>query len=100
MSRDFQQAGSLLSIVKHSKHKDCAHLFKHLREKGTELFCELLYFIVNGYLELKPTSHAKLKTKIKKCIKEIKTLITRGGCSMPQPKRFGESSIGCGRFQL
>ena len=42
MSRDFQQAGSLLSIVKHSKHKDCAHLFRHLSEKGTELFCELL----------------------------------------------------------
>ena len=76
MSREFQQASSLLSIVKHSNHKDCAHLFRNLSEKGTEVFCELLYFIVNGYLELKTSSHVKIKSKIKKCIKEIKTLIT------------------------
>ena len=65
MSRNLEKAGSLLNIICRSKRKDCVHFFDHLSDKGVELFCKLLYFIVSGDLELHPAARSKLK-KIKK----------------------------------
>ena len=76
MSRNFQQAGSLFSIIKHCRRQDCANLFKYLDDQGTEIFCELLHFIVKGDLELYPASHTKIKKKLSKYLKEFKRLIT------------------------
>ena len=66
MSRHLQKAGSLLNIICRSKHIDCVHLFENLNDKGIELICKLLYYIVSGDLTLDPTSHTKLKKKLKK----------------------------------
>lgn len=74
MSRHLQKAGSLLNIICRSKHTDCVHLFENLNDKGIEIICKLLYYIVSGDLTLDPTSHARLKKKIKKHITEIKRL--------------------------
>ena len=76
MSRNFQQAGSLFSVIKHCRRQDCANLFKYLDDRGTEIFCELLHFIIRGDLELYPASHTRIKKNIKKYVKEIKRLIT------------------------
>ena len=76
MSRNFQQAGSLFSVIKHCRLQDCVNLFKYLDDRGTEIFCELLHFIVRGDLELYPASHTRIKKRLKKYVKEIKRLIT------------------------
>ena len=76
MSRNFQQAGSLFHVVKHCRRQDCSNLFRYLDDRGTEIFCELLHFIIRGDLELYPASHTRIKKKIKKYVKEIKRLIT------------------------
>ena len=74
MSQHLQKAGSLLNIICRSKHADCINFFENLNDKGIELICKLIYYIVSGELTLDPTSHARLKKKIKKHITEIKRL--------------------------
>lgn len=74
MSHHLQKAGSLLNIICRSKHTDCINLFENLSEKGIELICKLIYYIVSGNLTLHPTSHTRLRKKIKKHINEIKRL--------------------------
>ena len=74
MSHNLEKAGSLLNIICRSKRKDCVHFFDHLNDKGVELICKLLYFIVCGDLELHSASYTKLKKKLKKHVKEIKKL--------------------------
>ena len=76
MSRNFQQAGSLFHVIKHCRRQDCTNLFKYLNDRGTEIFCELLHFIIRGDLVLNPASHTRIKKKLKKYVKEIKRLIT------------------------
>ena len=61
MSRNLEKAGSLFNIICRSKHEDCVSFFDHLNDRGIELVCKLLYFIISGDLELHSTSHEKLK---------------------------------------
>ena len=74
MSRHLQKAGSLLNIICRSTHADCKNFVENLDEKGTELICKLIYYIVSGELALDPSSHIRLKKKIKKHLKTIKQL--------------------------
>ena len=74
MSRHLKKAGSLLNIICRSNYADCVNFFENLDVKGIELICKLIYYIVSGELSLNPTSHARLKRKIKKEISNIKKL--------------------------
>ena len=74
MSSYLQKAASLLNIIYRSKHADCVNFFENLNDKGIELICKLIYYIVSGEITLHPTSHARLKRKIKKHITDIKRL--------------------------
>ena len=74
MSGHLRKAASLLNIIYRSKHTDCVNFFENLNDKGIELICKLIYYIVSGEITLHPTSHARLKKKIKKHITEIKRL--------------------------
>ena len=76
MSKKLKKADSIFKLLKQGNQNDCINLFKHLNYTGVELFCELLYFIINGDFELKPSTHVRLKKKIKNFIKPIKKLIT------------------------
>ena len=74
MSAHLQKAASLLNIIYRSKHSDCVNFFENLNDKGIELICKLIYYIVSGEITLHPTSHLRLKKKIKKHLTQIKRL--------------------------
>ena len=74
MSRHLEKAGSLLNIIYRSSYADCVNFLENLDGKGIELICKLIFYIVSGELSLNPTSHARLKQKIKKNISNIKKL--------------------------
>ena len=74
MGGHLKKAASLLKIIWRSNHTDCVNFFQNLNDKGVELICKLIYYIVSGELTLDPTSHARLKKKIKKHLTEIKRL--------------------------
>ena len=74
MSRHLKKAGSLLNIICRSNYTDCINFFENLDHKGIELICKLIYYIVSGELTLDPTTHTRLKKKIKKHIRNIKQL--------------------------
>lgn len=90
MSRNLEKAGSLFNIICRSKHEDCVSFFDHLNDRGIELVCKLLYFIISGDLELHSTSHEKLKKKLKKHKNEIKKLflVPRHDLDIAKKKKF------------
>ena len=59
MSAHLQKAASLLNIICRSKHTDCVNFFENLNDKGIELICKLIYYIVSGEITLHPSSHAR-----------------------------------------
>ena len=87
---NFQQAGSLFRILKHCRYEDCLPFFQYLDDRGTEIFCELLHFIVKGDLEIPPAARAKIKKRLKGHAKEFKRLITppRGARDIRAKKRI------------
>ena len=74
MSLQLKKAGSLLNIICRSSYKDCTSFVENLDDKGIELICKLIYYIVSGDLALDSNSHARLKKKIKKDITDVKKL--------------------------
>ena len=63
MSHHLKKAGSLLNIICKSSHKDCTNLFENLDDKGIELICKLIYYIVSGDLTLDSNSHTRLNRR-------------------------------------
>ena len=90
MSRHLEKAGSLLNIIYRSSYADCVNFLENLDGKGIELICKLIFYIVSGELSLNPTSHARLKQKIKKNISNIKKLflIPRNPKDLSEKKKF------------
>ena len=82
MGGRLKKASSLLNIICRSNHADCVNFFENLNDKGIELICKLIYFIVSGELTLHPTTRTRLKKKIKKHITKIKELFV-----IPQTSR-------------
>ena len=74
MGGHLKKAASLLNIIYRSNHADCVNFFENLNDKGVELICKLIYYIVSGELTLHPTTHTRLKKKIRKHISDIKKL--------------------------
>ena len=74
MGGHLKKAASLLKIICRSNHTDCVNFFENLNDKGIELVCKLIFYIVSGEVKLDPTVHTRLKKKIKKHIAEIKNL--------------------------
>ena len=74
MSQHLKKAASLLNIIRKSNHTDCVNFVENLNDRGIELICKLIYFIVSGDLTLDSFSHVRLKKKLKKHVREIKQL--------------------------
>lgn len=74
MSRHLKKAGSLLNIICRSSYSDCVNFFENLDYKGIELICKLIYYITSGEITFDPTSHKRLRKKIRKHIRNIKRL--------------------------
>ena len=48
MSKKLEKASSLLNVIKKLKHQDCANFLNHLDDRGIELLCHILHYVLNG----------------------------------------------------
>ena len=71
-----EQAVSLFTAIKHLKGHDCSNFINHLDDKGIELLCRIIHYILNGELQLGPRARGKLRNKIRGNLQEFKSLTT------------------------
>lgn len=76
MTQSLEKAASLLSVIKKLNDKDCIHFLQHLDDRGVELVCRILHYVLNGELTLKPRTKNRLRSKIKTHLSEFKRLAT------------------------
>ena len=62
MSKTLGKASSLFNVIKKLKHQDCANFLSHLDDRGVELFCRILHYVLNGDLPI----HGKARTRLQK----------------------------------
>ena len=58
MSKTLGKASSFINVIKKLKHQDCANFLSHLNDRGVELLCCILHYILNGDLPI----HGKART--------------------------------------
>ena len=83
MSKKLEKAASLLATIKKIGHKDCAHFLQHLDDRGVELICRILHYVLNGDLQLHGRARGKLRNQIKSELSDFKRLAT-------PPRRFSD----------
>ena len=52
MTKKLEKASSLFNVIKRLKHQDCENFLNHLDDRGVELLCRILHYVLNGDLPL------------------------------------------------
>ena len=76
MSKLLTEASSLFNIIKHTKNHDCSNFFKHLTDRGVELLCRIISYILRGDFIIADKVRGKLRKKIKNYMLQFKRLAT------------------------
>ena len=65
MSKTLGKASTLFYVIKKLKHQDCTNFLSHLDDRGVELLCRILHYVLNGDLPI----HGKVRTQLQKKIR-------------------------------
>ena len=65
MSKTLEKASTLFYVINKLKHQDCANFLSHLDDRGVELLCRILHYVLNGDLPI----HGKVRTQLQKKIR-------------------------------
>ena len=65
MSKTLGKASSHFNVIKKLKHQDCANFLSHLDDRGVELLCHILHYVLNRDLPI----HGKVRTRLQKKIR-------------------------------
>ncbi len=76
MSKKLEKANSLFNAIKKLKHKDCANFLNYLDDRGVELLCRILHYVLNGELPLHGEVRTRLQKKIRAHLGEFRRLAT------------------------
>ncbi len=76
MSKKLEKANSLFNAIKKLKHKDCANFLNYLDDRGVELLCRILRYVLNGELPLHGEVRTRLQKKIRAHLGEFRRLAT------------------------
>ena len=74
MSKKLEKANSLFNAIKKLKHKDCANFLNYLDDRGVELLCRILHYVLNGELPLHGEVRTRLQKKIRAHLGEFRRL--------------------------
>ena len=76
MSKKLEKANSLFNAIKKLKHQDCANFLNYLDDRGVELLCRILHYVLNGELPLHGEVRTRLQKKIRAHLGEFRRLAT------------------------
>ncbi len=76
MSKKLEKASSLFNAIKKLKHQDCANFLNYLDDRGVELLCRILHYVLNGELPLHGEVRTRLQKKIRAHLGEFRRLAT------------------------
>ena len=74
MSKTLGKASSLFYVIKKLKHQDCANFLSHLDDRGVELLCRILHYVLNGDLPIHGKARTRLQKKIRAHLTEFRRL--------------------------
>ena len=74
MSKTLGKASSLFNVIKKLKHQDCANSLSHLDDRGVELLCRILHYVLNGDLPIHGKARTRLQKKIRAHLAEFRHL--------------------------
>ena len=69
-----EEAVSLFTAIKHLKGHDCSNFIKHLNDKGIEIICRIIHYVLNGELVFSRKTRKSLRKKISKYLTEFHKL--------------------------
>ena len=87
MSKTLGKASSLFNVIKKLKHQDCANFLSYLDDRGVELLCRILHYILNGDFPM----HGKVQTRLQKK-KKIRAHLTEFRRLAAPPRRSSDIS--------
>ena len=76
MSKKLEKASSLFNAIKKLKHQDCANFLNYLDDRGVELLCRILHYVLNGELPIHGEVRTRLQKKIRAHLGEFRRLAT------------------------
>ena len=85
MSKKLEKASSLFNVIKKLKHQDCANFLNYLDDRGVELLCSILHYVLSGELPL----HVKVRTRLQK---KIRAHLGKFRCLAAPPRRSSDIS--------
>ena len=74
MTKTLEKAVSLFSAVKHLKSHDCSNFISHLDDKGVEILCRIIHYVLNGELRLSKHVRGRLRNKIRSYLSDFRKL--------------------------
>ena len=74
MSKTLGKASSFFNVIKKLKHQDCANFLSHLDDRGVELLCSILHYVLNGDLPIYGNVRTRLQKKIRVHLEEFRRL--------------------------
>ena len=87
MSKKLEKANSLFNAIKKLKHQDCGNFLNYLDDRGVELLCRILHYVLNGELPLHGEVRTRLQKKIRAHLGEFRRLATPPRCSSDISKK-------------
>ena len=76
MSVSLRRGHSILGTLKRLKHSECATFLQFLDDRGVELLCRIIHYVLNGEIPLKKVVKSTLKRRIKRHLEQFRRLAT------------------------